>query len=264
MKTRLLVIVAVLSFSANMNAQLKIATDGKVGVGTAISPTSQFELGNNQWIKLSAIDGKTGVLFHETGSLSATDVQYGAKIFYDEDNDRFSLVTRQDNVDNYGICIQRTYGRVGIAMTNPSYTLDVNGYVRATNVSVSSDLRLKTEIKDLNPNVTSFLFSLKAKTYKPLLREPSNFYTPANSSKSDTLSTIVRVDDPRNKTMIGYLAQDVQKLFPELISEDEGGYLSMDYMGLIPILVEALKEQKIRIDQLEKKVALLSQGKTGN
>jgi len=40
------------------------------------------------------------------------------------------------------------------------------------------------------------------------------------------------------------MAQDVQKVFPELVNADEDGYLSVNYVGLIPVLVEALKEQK--------------------
>jgi hypothetical protein len=96
------------------------------------------------------------------------------------------------------------------------------------------------------------------------LIEPSSFYTASNHSENDTLSALSRLDDPRNKTMIGYLAQDVQKLFPELVREDKDGYLSLDYMGLIPILVEAIKVQKLQIEQLQKKVDLLLAGKTSN
>jgi hypothetical protein len=261
----LLTVIAIMS-ALSVSAQIKVIADGKVGIGTAISPTSQLELGKNQWLKLSVLDDAyttnyTGILFHESGTSTENDVQYGAKIFYDETNDRFAIVTKQNGVDNYGICIQRTYGRVGIGMTNPSYTLDVNGYVRATNVSVSSDLRLKTNVKDLDLNVLSKLNSLKAKTYKPMLREPANFYTPSDTSKNDTLPKSSRVDDPRNKTMIGFLAQDVQKLFPELVSTDEDGYLSLDYMGLIPVLVEAFKElnnnydkEKLNLENLQNKL----------
>ncbi len=248
MKIKLLLITIIITFAFELNAQIKVLSDGKIGIGNVLSPTSQLEIAKNQWLKLSVTDDAyttnyTGILFHETGYNTANDVGYGARIFYDENNDRLAIVTKQEGLDRYGICIQRTYGRVGIGMTtNPSYTLDVNGYVRATNVTISSDLRLKTDIKDLNRNALSKLINLKAKTYKPILKDSSNFYTPTAISKNDTLSKSERVDDPRNKTMIGFLAQDVQNIFPELVSTDEDGYLSLDYMGLIPILVEAVKE----------------------
>lgn len=43
----------------------------------------------------------------------------------------------------------------------------------------------------------------------------------------------------------------MQIVFPELVKGDDEGYLSIDYVSLIPVLVEALKEQNDRIAQLE-------------
>ncbi|MCF8299312.1 MAG: tail fiber domain-containing protein [Saprospiraceae bacterium] len=54
----------------------------------------------------------------------------------------------------------------------------------------------------------------------------------------------------------GFSAQDVQKLFPELIEGEEGD-LSLDYIGLIPHLVEAIKEQQAEIDELKKSLKIL-------
>ncbi len=241
----------------NLEAQLKVSNTGFIGLGSVTSPTSQLEFGNNQWLKLTATSGKSGILFYETGTNSATDVTYGARMYYDESNDRFLIVTKQEGVDRYGISIQRTYGRVGIGMVNPSYTLDVNGYVRATNITVSSDSRLKTNITNFERKDANKLFTLQAKKYKPLLREPLSFASSESDSKEDTLSTVLRVDDPSRKTFFGYLAQDVQKVFPELVSEDEEGYLSIDYLGLIPVLVEAMKAQQAEITALKKQIAAL-------
>ena len=49
--------------------------------------------------------------------------------------------------------------------------------------------------------------------------------------------------DKEQKVKIGLLAQEVQKVFPELVNEDKNGMLSLNYQGLIPILIKALKEQ---------------------
>ena len=48
----------------------------------------------------------------------------------------------------------------------------------------------------------------------------------------------------------GVLAQEVRKVFPELVKEDENGILSVNYSGLIPVMIEALKEQQKQIDEL--------------
>ena len=53
---------------------------------------------------------------------------------------------------------------------------------------------------------------------------------------------------------IGLLAQDIQKLFPDLVKQSEGekGILSVNYQGLIPVLINAIKEQQIQINELKK------------
>ena len=45
-----------------------------------------------------------------------------------------------------------------------------------------------------------------------------------------------------NDKRYGFIAQEVEKQFPNLVKEDDDGKLSVDYLGVIPILVEALKE----------------------
>ena len=52
--------------------------------------------------------------------------------------------------------------------------------------------------------------------------------------------------------------QDIQKVFPEIVKENNNGYLSVNYIALIPVLVEAIKEQQIKIEELEKEVAKLT------
>lgn len=49
-------------------------------------------------------------------------------------------------------------------------------------------------------------------------------------------------------TSLGFVAQEVQQLFPELVQQDTDGYLYIDYVGLIPVLVEPVKEQQEQID----------------
>jgi hypothetical protein len=53
-----------------------------------------------------------------------------------------------------------------------------------------------------------------------------------------------------NEKHIGLIAQDVEKVFPELVGENEG-YKTTNYIGLIPVLIEALKEQQLMIDELQ-------------
>ena len=51
---------------------------------------------------------------------------------------------------------------------------------------------------------------------------------------------------------IGFIAQEVEKIFPELVKTDEKGYKSVNYIGVVPVLVEAVKAQNKKIDILSK------------
>ena len=53
------------------------------------------------------------------------------------------------------------------------------------------------------------------------------------------------------KEDIGFIAQDVQKVIPELVRENEDGMLSMRHQGIAPILLEAIKELKAEIEELK-------------
>jgi chaperonin cofactor prefoldin len=52
---------------------------------------------------------------------------------------------------------------------------------------------------------------------------------------------------------IGFLAQEIEKTFPEMVLTDAKGYKSVDYARLTPVLVEAIKELKTLNDQLKDK-----------
>ena len=92
-------------------------------------------------------------------------------------------------------------------------------------VNVSSDARLKSNIISLGSTLSKLLL-IDGKTY---------------TMKKD------------GKQKIGVLAQDIQKVFPELVGTDDNQMLTVNYQGLVPVLINALKEQdnKISNQQVE-------------
>ena len=48
----------------------------------------------------------------------------------------------------------------------------------------------------------------------------------------------------------GVIAQELQEVFPELVSESESG-LSVNYNGIIGVLIDAIKDQQKQIDELK-------------
>jgi trimeric autotransporter adhesin len=104
----------------------------------------------------------------------------------------------------------------------------VNGKMYATRYITSSDMRLKRDIQPLSGALASVM-KLQGKTYR---------------LKEDTTDTPT-ID-------IGLIAQDVEKIFPQLVTEDEQNYKGVDYSKLTVVLIEAMKEQQGQIMILEK------------
>ena len=50
---------------------------------------------------------------------------------------------------------------------------------------------------------------------------------------------------------IGFIAQEIEKIYPQVVLTDKNGYKSIDYSKLTPILVEAIKEQQKIIQELQ-------------
>jgi hypothetical protein len=79
-------------------------------------------------------------------------------------------------------------------------------------------------------------------------------------SLGSTLAKLLLIDGKRytmkknGKQKIGVLAQDIQKVFPELVTTDDKDMLAVNYQGLVPVLINALKEQQSEIDELKQMV----------
>ena len=88
-------------------------------------------------------------------------------------------------------------------------------------------------------------------------------------SLGSTLSKLLQIDgksytmkkDESEKQKIGLLAQDIEKVFPELVSESHG-IKSVNYQGLVPVLINALKEQQNEIEILKQQQSEIDELKT--
>lgn len=58
---------------------------------------------------------------------------------------------------------------------------------------------------------------------------------------------------PRNNDLqLGFIAQEMEKVLPELVNDGPNGYKAVNYIGVIPVLTEAIKDQQAEIDDLKK------------
>ena len=120
---------------------------------------------------------------------------------------------------------------IGHSSDSDLMTLASGSLTVAGDVTISSDARLKSNIVALGPTLISLL-QLEAKSY-------------------------TMKNDVEQKQKIGLLAQEVQKVFPELVSEDNNGMLAVNYQALVPVLINALKEQENNYNELEKSLEIL-------
>ena len=63
-----------------------------------------------------------------------------------------------------------------------------------------------------------------------------------------------RTDIESDKTHIGVIAQEIEKILPEVVSENDKGNLSVAYGNIVGILIEAIKEQQLQIEELKTKI----------
>ena len=164
--------------------------------------------------------GMVAVGVNNAAGIGDTDQQYyyvdGA---YSGSNPGVAFVVGNGDIDSSN----------GLAGSNSSNAFIVNYDGSATlagDLTVNSDMRLKSNIVSLG-NTISKLLMIDGKSY--------------------TMKTNQAIEK------IGLLAQEVQKAFPELVKEagDEEGTLSVNYQGMIPVLINAIKEQQQQIDELK-------------
>jgi hypothetical protein len=68
---------------------------------------------------------------------------------------------------------------------------------------------------------------------------------------------LMQQDDDNSSKHLGFIAQDVQEVLPESVSEMKGGLLGLETTAIIPVLVKAIQEQQAMIEELKAKVAAL-------
>ena len=169
-----------------------------------------------------------------------------------------------------------------------TYGIYTNGDIRTTtrvyanNVLLTSDLRKKKNISNIQNTQIEKLKSLNGINYEIIEEnDTTSLYIPSeldlnsnkykqlveenNQLKIKKLAT-KQANSKQSDIQMGFIAQDLQKIFPELVKKDENGFLAVNYISIIPLLVEAYKSQQTIIESLQSKVRSIEsmQNYTGN
>ncbi|OFX82264.1 MAG: hypothetical protein A2W99_09410 [Bacteroidetes bacterium GWF2_33_16] len=138
-----------------------------------------------------------------------------------------NLITGNFSTDQVGI-----NGNPSATTTNilRVYSGSTNGYYSSSGWTHSSDKRLKTNIETV-PNALDKVLKMNGVYFN-------------------------WINDP-GKRQVGFIAQEMQEVLPEVISVGEDDYLTLTYDNVVPVLVNAIKEQQQQIDAQQKQIELL-------
>jgi hypothetical protein len=208
------------SNSFNNGVAMYVKSDGNVGIGTT-SPTEKLAVNGNIETTTSGAGRKIGFNTGDNFSFNSTTIaHYG--------------ISNAGNETAGGVILSGYYGIRFASQGNIRGHISQAGLLTMANDVVAfgspSDKSLKENIKPIN-NALDKVKNLKGVTFK---------------WKEAGLTNL--------KEDIGFIAQDVQEVLPELVRENEDGKLSLRDKGIIPMLVEAVKELSAEVESLKKQL----------
>jgi len=184
---------------------------------------------------LSASPTFTGTVTAPTGNFSGgVTINNGSPTIYFQDTDERSAMIHNNSNLLYILrgCAVNSTSWCAYNGVWPFYiNLENNTSNFGGSVTATSDIRLKTNIEPLPENILEKVKKLRGVYF--------NWKTEA---------------DMGNNRQIGIIAQEVEKVFPELVGTGADGYKTFGYDRLGPILIEAVKEQQKEIDSLKSEV----------
>jgi len=194
---------------------------GNVGIGTA-SPSAQLDIFDST---LSA--GTPFLRIGDDTFFTDVDAANVLGIYGNQNNDRATIRLGSSGADISGL-----NGNIGIGITDPgTYKLNINGtgYLNSAAWVYGSDMRLKENIV----SITSGL----------------NIIEKLNPVKFDYIKG--------EKKQTGFIAQEVEKVLPDIVVRQKDGMFGLKTESIIPYLVKSIQEQQKEIDSLKKRIETL-------
>jgi hypothetical protein len=188
-----------------------------------------------------------------------------------------------------------TSGRVGIGTTAPTQLLDVRGAANiTTNVGNNYALHVNNignsatnygiqvqagaddgsgttyylSAKDGNGDITGYIQS-NGGTFQLVDVSDRNTKTGIKKREFDALNKVqgvevveyTRKQNPNGTKITGFVAQDLQQIYPEAVSVGPDGNLGVAKAELVPLLFKAIQEQESKITLQQQQIDALAQGK---
>jgi hypothetical protein len=224
MKKLFLIALSIILYNLS-DAQINMNSNGNVGIGGSPSGSNRLYINGNSKIKGQVL------IYSDLQFPTSNYFQFGGQGYYG----LLSLAPSANGLGWVGIS-SRALGEVW------SY------YYRTP-----SDARQKENIRDID-KALDIVLQLKGIKYD-LKKE----YAYIDSFIKD--EEIRAIFEAERKNKIGFIAQDVNKILPEVvIYDDSTDIYGIDYTKVVPVLVEAIKEQNSHIEVLQAEIEQLKIG----
>ncbi|OJJ16056.1 hypothetical protein BKI52_35390 [marine bacterium AO1-C] len=198
----------------NNETSLEIASNGNVGIGTT-NPSQLLHLyksNADSWMTL-----ETGNASRHTGLIfKRSDIAW--QIY--------------QPAGGTSLNFWNSSGTSTVMTLFSNGNVNFRGTVSSNGIALSSDARFKKDIQTLTASKVAKLDQVRGTSYQFRTKKFKN----KNFSKG---------------TQMGVIAQELMKVYPELVSKDADGYYSVNYTGLIPVLVEAVKDLRKKNSNLK-------------
>lgn len=256
-KLLLLSILCCLSMIAA--AQFKILENGHAQIGTNPPIDESLYIAQQDTTVMLKIFGPYGDM--RTGSrLSFGDItRYNSNVVLGElgtgDSDQLWVQAKNGYYFTFGHSASDTV--VYFDLNKGNY-FKFNCELRATGYYTPSDSRLKDDITPVESSLDG-LSQLSAVSFR--FKSPydnAQGYSAQTANSASPKAVVDAQNMARFKESIandsihyGFIAQEVKEIYPELVRTDADGYMYVDYMGMIPLLVNALNEMQAEITYLQ-------------
>ena len=277
---KIVLTLIVFAFISHVSAQLKVDDEGRVIFGKqaynkAISivdeTTSigwnpfQITYKSNQMVTLSRNNG-FGMMFSPTGSilignlLPVTSSSYipleiygcdyagGIKVYH----------TKSSSYAGMSVNTATAYSYEAWNGSNRNFYVDKNGIVFSNGTPITSDIRLKNEIETI-PDPIDKVLQLRGVTFhrnslnpeEKELSEEEAYLLSKTRTPEMTFEIFRQIQEEKSRRQMGVIAQEVEKILPEVVRTREDGLKTVAYYEVVGLLIEAIKELKAEVDELK-------------
>lgn len=292
MKKSILLSILLLLLTIMANAQLKVDATGKVGIQTTITNLqSRLTVGNITPSDASVGITSSPEVMNKNNIGVEGAVNANSSYTNDRNYGVLGIVSSMNNTHgkNYGVSgmigplgVGSYYGGAGVYGTNSMYyysaptniqgeyagyfvgPVNVTNYLTAPCMFTLADSRLSSNLESLDTrdnsgqttlenvlNMNVVEYNLKSSLSEDM---PKDIAPEEIENVQKSFEVLKREEEKKtSRRHLGVDAEELQKIYPDLVLEGQDGYLSVNYSELVPLLIRSIQVLKQELDEVKSK-----------